>query len=317
MSSTSAGLPHPPEPPPHALPPRRSKLAIVVLVLAMLPVVSYAACETGALSNDEGAVAWIASCVLSIVGAIAAAVNAVRLGGKTGAHRPYGRTMSIVAAVVGFLSPVVTFLIGFFSMEPLHGRPFIRRGRARKPRLAHAPEWCADIGPLDGDPRHATKWREMGLTEYASVPAFEELATHLERLGAPRSLIDGAYANARDEVEHARVCFGIARALDGRALGPGAFPEALEPAPLLTHAELFERTAREGCVHERACALALGEMSTRALDPTIRAALARLSRDEHRHADHADAVLDWLHGCTTSVGRQLAAAATDTRAQDC
>src|SRR5687767_7977533 len=108
-------------------------------------------------------------------------------------------------------------------------------------------------------------------------------------LGAPARLVRDAHRSALDEVRHAEACFALASAFGGRPLGPGplSLAGALE---LSADLESFaRRTALEGCIEETIGACVLAEQLARATDPAVRRVLARLVRDEERHAE-----LAWL-----------------------
>ena len=68
---------------------RRSKLAVLALVLAIMPLGSWGACVTGVLDEDDGAsiVIWLVSCGLALVGVVAGIVSYRRLEKRN--HRPF------------------------------------------------------------------------------------------------------------------------------------------------------------------------------------------------------------------------------------
>src|SRR4051812_25046287 len=94
----------------------------------------------------------------------------------------------------------------------------------------------------------------MGLGEHASVAAFARFVLHLLSLGAPPELLLDAIQAMKDEVQHARLCFGIARQLTGRAASPGpmdlarVFDTRDEPGAIMRAAIL------EGCFGETVAA---------------------------------------------------------------
>lgn len=137
------------------------------------------------------------------------------------------------------------------------------------------------------------KWLEAGLGEHASVAAFAYLVLDLVGLGAPPHLIRGAIRAMEDEVEHACLCFGVAREFNGAPASPGPMPLPnrfgnREPAIVL------ESAIREGCFEEvisAECALAAYR---RAVDPRIRTVLERIATDETRHADFSWRAVEWI-----------------------
>jgi hypothetical protein len=129
----------------------------------------------------------------------------------------------------------------------------------------------------------------MAHEEAASVRAFETLGVELAGLGGPAELVRGATRAAKDEVRHARVLGGAARAR-------GAEP----PKPRCrrsTRRRDLETVAREnaveGCVHETYGALLAHWQARHAEDPELRRAFERVAVDETRHAALAWAIARW------------------------
>jgi len=57
--------------------------------------------------------------------------------------------------------------------------------------------------------------------EHASIAAFARFSLQLLSLGAPAGLIDDCTRALGDETAHARLCFQLASAYAGRAIGSG------------------------------------------------------------------------------------------------
>jgi hypothetical protein len=137
-------------------------------------------------------------------------------------------------------------------------------------------------------------WLEMGLNEHASVAAFARFVLHLMSLGAPPALLLDTIRAMEDEVEHARLCFGMARRLTGEAAGPGpmdlsnVFDQRDDPQSTLIAAIL------EGCFAETISARSAEVALDRAEDPTVRAVLTRIAADESRHADLSWRFVGWM-----------------------
>ena len=144
----------------------------------------------------------------------------------------------------------------------------------------------------------------LGLTKLGVVPGevvgllgdnrpdwvMGEIATH-----AVRGYSLGIYRDALDEVHHTRLCYGIAHAFDGQAIGPGHFPEAVWPADRpTTHASVAAECAVESCLLEAASAhVAHARAQNRQVAAPVREALARIARDEATHARHGFSILEW------------------------
>jgi hypothetical protein len=179
------------------------------------------------------------------------------------------------------------------------GRPFLVEGAARVAGLAARDDWQAIAAPprLDGlsAPEReaiAAGWARAGLLEHASIAAFARFTLQLLSLGAPADLVRDAQAAMADEIEHARVCFAIAGAHGGRAVGPG--PLDLGGALAGGSArEILVTAILEGCVGETVAALEAFELNQRAVDPAVRRALETIAADEARHAELAWRFVRW------------------------
>jgi hypothetical protein len=117
-------------------------------------------------------------------------------------------------------------------------------------------------------------------------------------LGAPPELIADANRDALDEIRHAELCFAIARALDGREIGPAPFPQAqrvgtLTRIRLLALARLAVDSLVDGALHEGVSARVIAKLAQRCRVPAVCAALKELAADEGRHAAHGWAVVEW------------------------
>jgi hypothetical protein len=186
------------------------------------------------------------------------------------------------------------------------------------PRLRGDAGWTdaglSAIDATDAPAGLADQWRENGKTEHASVAAFARLTLDLMALGAPSRLVADSNRDALDEIRHAELCFGIARALDGRDVGPAPFPEAQRVSTLtrvrpVALAQLAVDSLVDGALHEGVSARVIAKLARRSEVPAIRAALVELAADEGRHAAHGWAVVEWcLAEGGTPVARALAGA---------
>jgi hypothetical protein len=123
--------------------------------------------------------------------------------------------------------------------------------------------------------------------EGASVLAFEELATWLEKRSAPADLIGRCRAAARDEERHAERIGALAH----RA-GETVPPVTCDPPP----DELFEvalHNAVEGCVREAFAAIVAMHQAERA-EPGLRSTFREIAADELRHGELAWDLHRWL-----------------------
>jgi hypothetical protein len=136
----------------------------------------------------------------------------------------------------------------------------------------------------------AHQWRENGRTEHASVAAYARLTLDLIALGAPPSLVRAAQRDALDEIRHTELCFSLARAIDGRDVGPGPFAvmdgASRSGSRALSLARLAVDSLVDGALHEGVSARVIAQLAKRTDMEPIRALLKELAADEGRHAAH-------------------------------
>ncbi len=158
----------------------------------------------------------------------------------------------------------------------------------------------------------AESWLTAARAEFASVPAFLELAADLQRAGAPVSLVDRALDAAADEVRHARLCFAVASERSGLTLRPRWMPEwsrpsrsLLQPAHDSRDAELARlavESFEDGVLGEGRAAREALKASDGAVDPRLAQAQRGIARDEHRHARLGADLVTW---CEAEGGRAV------------
>lgn len=139
----------------------------------------------------------------------------------------------------------------------------------------------------------AKRWCRDALLEHASVAAFARFSLALMAAGAPAHLIEGAHLAALDEIQHAKLSFGLAAAYGGETIAPSAMP--LGPH-VNVEGDLFkiaEEAALEGCVGETLAALLAAEQAASATDPALKQILSSIAEDEARHAELAWRTLAW------------------------
>jgi hypothetical protein len=122
------------------------------------------------------------------------------------------------------------------------------------------------------------------------VYAFRRFGSELAAMRAPRALVRAAERAARDEVRHARVTARLARR---RGAAPG--PVVVERNRHARSIEAFAiENAVEGCVRECFGALVATRQAACARDLQLAQEMARIARDETRHAALAWQVARWL-----------------------
>ena len=140
----------------------------------------------------------------------------------------------------------------------------------------------------------AKSWLADGLEEHASIAAFARFTMMMLSVAAPPELIAASQRASLDEIAHARDCFALARRYGATDAGPGPLDvhDAMGPGPG-SLADLAALTAEEGCVGETLGAALAGEQLAVAVDPEVRRILARIARDEARHAELAWRFVAW------------------------
>ena len=180
------------------------------------------------------------------------------------------------------------------------GRPCLVDGAPRVASLEPRSDWSdPDIRPaasaLDPVTREALAraWRHDGLMEHASIAAFSRFIMQLMAVASPAWLVEDSTQAIEDEIQHARLCFGLADVYAGASMGPGELniDDLLEEP--CTLAEVAAATVREGCVAETIAALLVRDALEGARDPEVRRALTTIADDEARHATLAWRFVQW------------------------
>jgi hypothetical protein len=139
----------------------------------------------------------------------------------------------------------------------------------------------------------AAYWLDVAALEHASVASFARFTLDLLAVDAPARLVADAQRAALDEVEHARLAYGLASAYAGRPLGPGPLDVA-GVAPCADAGDLLRSLVMEGCVGETVAVIEALAAADAATDPVLTAAYRRIAADEQRHAELAWRTLAWL-----------------------
>ena len=190
------------------------------------------------------------------------------------------------------------------------GRPFLVEAAPRLAPAVASGEWTS---PAPGMPRvdHLTPaergaladhWTKLGQMEHASIAAFARFNLQLLSLGAPPELVEACTRALADETAHTRLCFQLASAYAGCALGPGRLDVSgsLEVTSL---EDIIDLVLAEGCFGETGAALDALESADSAADPVIRAAYTQIAQDEQRHAELAFQFVRWALELDPSITR--------------
>ncbi|MEZ4299944.1 MAG: ferritin-like domain-containing protein [Polyangiaceae bacterium] len=139
----------------------------------------------------------------------------------------------------------------------------------------------------------ARHWeREAGM-EHASIAAFARASLSLISVGAPAELLKETHAAAMDEVEHARVTYGLAALYSGVERGPGGLDLGSLSEVASSLVGVATETFVDACLGESVAAISLREAAARAEDPGVREVLSRIAEDEERHAELAWRTVAW------------------------
>jgi hypothetical protein len=262
---------------------------------------------TGAVSAIFFIAALPASIACLVLGCLGARAGlAVRR--EVPAHPVPERGRGLAGAAVGLGVLGVVMQLGAYLFACLvlpvigRGRQVRRLGRPALPPLAPGDAWAAGDLAVDVDPAAraalAARWRDNARTEHASVVAFARLTLDLLAVGAPPDLVAAAQRDALDEVRHAELCFALARAVDGRSQGPGAFPEAAATTSVprvraFALGALAVDSLIDGAINEGVSARIAAALARRCDGGAFREALRGIAADEGRHAAHGWDVVAW------------------------
>ncbi len=247
---------------------------------------------------------WLWGVVLGVSTAVWALVVWLRRAEpfRTGATSlvSWGTALGLSATWLWFL-----FSAAFLPMSGsscVYGRPLRVSGGTHLPRVRRRRQ----RRPRDRDRRTiGHHWLECARGEFASVPAFDRLATQLAAVGAPGALVDAAHRCAREEAVHAERTMALAERMFGTSVRLSL--PALPAPELPTASRLAVEALLDGCLNE-ACAAREAELRGRCadLDPEVADVLAMIARDERVHAELGWSIVQWaLSVDPTRVGATL------------
>lgn len=151
-------------------------------------------------------------------------------------------------------------------------------------------------------------WSKEAAAECASVPAFMALARDLARTSAPTNLVRAALRAAKEEVDHTRLCLGLAERHGDSILNAmlPAVPDSVDENASVLLERLVLEAFWDGCVAEGGAAAIARRNAGQARDASTRLALQTIARDETEHARLAETIL--AYGLATDrrrIGRVL------------
>jgi hypothetical protein len=150
------------------------------------------------------------------------------------------------------------------------------------------------VSPLDEQERQRLVdfWTEQGRGEHASIASFALFSQKLLAVGAPSSLISEALVCAQEEMEHARLAFGLASAFSGETLTAGTYDTHTFQVSA-DFSTLLQGTIKEGCVSETLGALLAAKKAQSEEDPVVKGVWSKIAIDEAFHASYAWRVVLW------------------------
>jgi hypothetical protein len=156
----------------------------------------------------------------------------------------------------------------------------------------------------------AAHWARLAAFEHASVASFARVSLELMALGAPPELLMACQRAGADEIEHARLLWGLARAYGAAEAGPGPLP--LDGLRICTDVDaIIDALVAEACVAETVAAAEVRQAAQSAADPEVRELLSRIADDEAEHAALGWRTLGWIASNATAARRARIAAAFD------
>ncbi len=191
------------------------------------------------------------------------------------------------------------------------GRPLVVDGVAHVAASAFRADWLAPSRargswPLSSGDRTVViaHWLRAGALEHASIASFARFALQLLSMGAPADLVVATQRAMGDEIEHAKICYAIARTYGGEASGPAALPASTAPISSDVRA-IATALVEEGCIGEALAAAEAAILADRCEVPEVARALRRLAEDERRHAALAYRCLAWMASVHPDVVRDV------------
>ena len=152
------------------------------------------------------------------------------------------------------------------------------------------------------------EWRARIAAEYTSAAVTHHLVLWLIQAGAPPDLIHDGLAIVTDELAHSRM------SAEAHTAAGGTDAPAIDQSALgLVRSDTLQRdilrtAVRVFCLGETVAVPLFSHLRDRCTQPTARAALDRILKDEVRHRDFGWDLLDWLAAGDAGVPARVEAA---------
>ena len=137
------------------------------------------------------------------------------------------------------------------------------------------------------------RWLEQAEGEHASVASFSRHTLQLMAIGAPSDLLIASQNAAVDEIRHAKLSYGFARAFLKTDFGPSQL-DIEDSLPELDLKGLVHSIIEEGCIEETISAANLRFGAHNAKEPAIKRVVTLIGDDETRHAQLAWDTIQWI-----------------------
>lgn len=150
--------------------------------------------------------------------------------------------------------------------------------------------------PLTADEKEilSQAWARAGLAEHASVASFSKHAIELMAVGSPASMLESVHNAALDEIEHAKLCFGLAEKYSSKTQSPGPIPVADAVQFNSDVTSVVRGVVEEGCIAETLSAVIAAVKLTNTNDVDVKSVLKQITEDESRHAKLAWETAAWM-----------------------
>jgi hypothetical protein len=219
------------------------------------------------------------------------------------------------------LLPTTAWLVPHSPVEVdgvADNRPFLVAGQRMRAPISEGCGWHDPLSVAPLPPEHADvvlrRWLALAGAEHAAGIAFSRFALVLAHHGAPEPLLSGAHRAALEELRHARGCFSLVSAWEGKQLRPGCLDMSMALEGELAPEQMVRTLVREGCVGETVCAAQAAEAAALTQVPAAKALLTQIADDEVGHVALAWRALRWavaLYPETRDVARAAFAEVPD------
>jgi len=184
------------------------------------------------------------------------------------------------------------------------GRPFIVDGKSRTTISIEIDNELDSTPWTPSEVRNAStndsvgkeigrRWLEQAEGEHASVASFARHTLQLMSIAAPSKILVSSQKAAVDEVNHSKICYGLASSILGYnyEAGPLDIEHSLEKLDLK---EVVNSLIKEGCIEETISSVEARLGSYTSKEPVFQTALTQIASEETNHAQLAWDTINWI-----------------------